>query len=73
MDRLNDYADLEELGLGSRWTVRNRVKDGIFPKPDCYLGGSPRWKTQTLKAYVEALPKERVAEALHASLRGGTQ
>ena len=61
MEKLNDYADLDRLGLGSRWTVRNRVKDGTFPEPDCYLGDSPRWKDSTVQAWIESLPKERTA------------
>ena len=58
-----EYADLDRLGEGSRWTIDRGVRDGYYPKPDFYIGRHPRWLASTIKAHREKLISARRATA----------
>jgi excisionase family DNA binding protein len=40
------------LGIGRR-TLERLIASGKFPKPDLRIGRMPRWKRETVRAWIE--------------------
>lgn len=52
------YISIDDRTL-DRW-----VKSKAFPKPDLYLGRSPRWRLSTINTYLEQKKQERQEKQL---------
>lgn len=56
--RVCEYIGIDDTTL-DKWVAR-----GAFPKPDLYLGRSPRWKLSTLVKFSDAKQQEHAEQQL---------
>ena len=49
------------LGFAAR-TVKKKRAAGDFPDPDCYVFNESRWKPETVRAWIDAQPKEDTSQ-----------